>query len=160
MPSNVFAGALVGVAVISIGIYHFAFVAPRLRRLDATLRGDGVDPTGAAAESLALLRAAQTAYARLTDDRIDRLEGAVGRDLLRLGFVRYNSFSDVGSDQSFTLALLNTAGDGVVVTSIFGREETRTYGKAVRAFAAQQGSQEEQRAIAMARSNNGVLAVS
>lgn len=160
MPANVLAGAVVGVAVLSIGIYHFAFVAPRLRRLDATLRGEGIDPTGESAASLALLHAAQTAYVRRTDDRIERLESALGRDLLRLGFVRYNSFSDVGSDQSFTLALLNAAGDGVVVTSIFGREETRTYGKAVRAFVAQQGSKEEQSAIAMARSSDGVLAIS
>ncbi len=70
----------------------------------------------------------------------------------RVGFVRYNSFSDVGSDLSFTLALLNSDGDGVVLTNIYSREETRTYGKAVRKFVPQQGaSKEEQSAIAMAR---------
>ncbi|MBC5803571.1 MAG: DUF4446 family protein, partial [Candidatus Eremiobacteraeota bacterium] len=63
------------------------------------------------------------------------------------------------SDQSFTLALLNSQGDGVVITSIFAREETRTYGKAVRHFTPQQGvSKEEQTAIAMARNGDGVLA--
>jgi hypothetical protein len=57
---------------------------------------------------------------------------------------------------SFTLALLNEEGDGVVVTSIYSREETRTYGKAVRKFVPQQGaSKEEQSAIAMARTGAG-----
>jgi hypothetical protein len=66
--------------------------------------------------------------------------------------VRYNSFSDVGSDLSFTLALLNSEGDGVLITSIYSREETRTYGKAVRKFATQQGaSKEELEALSAAR---------
>ena len=70
----------------------------------------------------------------------------------RVGFVRYNSFSDVGSDLSFTLALLNREGDGVLITSIYSREETRTYGKSVRNFATQQGaSKEELEALAAAR---------
>jgi hypothetical protein len=71
--------------------------------------------------------------------------------------VRYNSFSDVGSDLSFTLALLNEDGDGVVITSIYSREETRTYGKSVRKYVPQQGaSKEEQSAIAMARTSVAV----
>ena len=158
MPSSTFAGLVVGVAVVSIGLYHFGFVAPRLRRLDAALRVDDVALAGDATSSLALLRAAHTALAQRTDERLERLEGSLVRDLLRIGFVRYNSFSDVGSDQSFTLALLSAEGNGVVVSSIFGREETRTYGKAVRAFTAQQdASKEEQSAIAMARNGDVAL---
>jgi hypothetical protein len=71
--------------------------------------------------------------------------------------VRYNSFSDVGSDLSFAFALLNGEGDGVVITSIYSREETRTFGKAVRKFVPQQdASKEENQAIAMARTGVGV----
>ncbi|GAC1312560.1 MAG: hypothetical protein NVSMB21_23200 [Vulcanimicrobiaceae bacterium] len=85
------------------------------------------------------------------------LERTYRRDVHRVGFIRYNSFDDVGSDLSFTLALLNDSGDGVVLTTIYSREETRTYGKAVRKFVPQQGaSKEEQSAIAMARTGVGV----
>jgi hypothetical protein len=128
-------------------------VGPRLRSIGRTLRGDGA---ASEAESVALLRASLLAYGKKTDERLDELEATVKRDLHRVGFIRYNSFDDVGSDLSFTLALLNDDGDGVVVTSIYSREETRTYGKAVRKFVPQQGaSKEEQSAIAMARTGLG-----
>jgi hypothetical protein len=145
-----------GVAVVSIGVYHVCIVAPRLRAIARTLAGSGDE---AEAASLAVVRAAVSELAKRTNARFEALEAAAAADTLRVGFLRYNSFSDVGSDQSFTLALLSNAGDGVVVSSIFAREERRTYGKAVRAFVPQQGASEEERAaIAMARGNMGALA--
>jgi len=148
MPISALAGLVFGVAVLTIGLYHVTFVGPRFRFVGRTLRGEGADE----GESVALLRAALLAYSKKADERLEELEGVVKRDLHRIGFIRYNSFDDVGSDLSFTLAMLNEEGDGVVVTSIYSREETRTYGKAVRKFVPQQGaSKEEQSAIAMAR---------
>ncbi len=154
MPISALAGLVFGVAVLSIGLYHMTFVGPRMRSILAKLAGEGGDD----AESLALLRAAQQAFAKRTDDRLESLESILEREVHRVGFVRYNSFSDVGSDLSFTLALVNAEGDGVVVTSIYSREETRTYGKSVRRFVPQQGaSKEEQSAIAMARTGTSAL---
>ncbi len=161
MPISALAGIMFGVAVVSIGFYHSAFVAPRLRAIGATLDGP-LGPNGDvdSAGSAALVRASLTSFAKETGERLERLERTVAHDLLRIGFVRYNSFSDVGSDQSFTLALVDRDGDGVVVTSIFGREETRTYGKSVLGFVAQQGvSKEEQAAIAMARDGEAATTV-
>jgi len=48
-----------------------------------------------------------------------------------VGVVRFNAFDDTGSDLSFALALLNHHGDGVVISSLFGRNETRIYAKPV-----------------------------
>jgi hypothetical protein len=153
MPISALAGLVFGVAVLTIGLYHLTFVGPRFRSIGKTLRGDGAESE---AESVALLRASMLAYAKKADERLEALEGVVKRDLHKVGFIRYNSFDDVGSDLSFTLALINDDGDGVVVTSIYSREETRTYGKAVRKYVPQQGaSKEEQSAIAMARTGAG-----
>jgi hypothetical protein len=145
MPVSSLWGLIVGVSVVSVGLYHLAFVGPRLRAIARALAGEG---DAADADSLALLKAA----ANKTNGRVDVLEALARKDLYRVGFVRYNSFADVGSDLSFTLALLNADGDGVVISSIYSREETRTFGKAVRQFTAQAGaSKEEESAIAMAR---------
>ncbi|NLC77511.1 MAG: DUF4446 family protein, partial [Clostridia bacterium] len=46
--------------------------------------------------------------------------------------VRYNAFTGLGSDQSFSLALLDSRDDGVVITSIYGREDSRFYAKPVK----------------------------
>ncbi len=77
--------------------------------------------------------------------RIERLEGAV-RSLAatdrrqegliegavrHVGLVRYDAFEDVGGRLSFSCALLDDHGDGVVVTSINGRQDTRVYAKPV-----------------------------
>ena len=75
------------------------------------------------------------------------------RDALRhLAVVRYDAFGDMGGHLSWSLALVDDGGHGVVVTSIHGRSEARTYAKSVAAWTSeQQLSPEEEEAIAHAR---------
>lgn len=49
----------------------------------------------------------------------------------RVGLVRYDAFPDMGGRLSFSAALLDERGDGVVISAINGRQETRAYGKPV-----------------------------
>jgi uncharacterized protein DUF4446 len=58
----------------------------------------------------------------------EMLEGAVQH----VGVVRFDAFEDMGGRLSFSAALLDARGDGVVITSINGRQETRCYAKHVR----------------------------
>lgn len=51
--------------------------------------------------------------------------------LQKIGFVRFNPFTDTGGDQSFILSLLDENGTGVVVSSLHSRENTRVYAKAI-----------------------------
>lgn len=46
-------------------------------------------------------------------------------------FKRYNAFPDMGSDLSFSVALLNDNNTGVLITSIYGRDENRVYLKPI-----------------------------
>ena len=50
----------------------------------------------------------------------------------QVGIVRFNPFSEVGGDQSFSIALLDGKGDGVVITSLYTREGNRVYGKPIK----------------------------
>jgi len=71
-----------------------------------------------------------------------------------LAVVRYDAFGDMGGHLSWSLALLDDSGNGVVLTSIHGRSEARTYAKNVSGWKSdQQISPEEQEAIAVARSS-------
>jgi hypothetical protein len=45
--------------------------------------------------------------------------------------LRYNPYEDTGGDQSFSLALLDNDGNGVVVTSLHSRSGTRVFSKPV-----------------------------
>lgn len=48
------------------------------------------------------------------------------------GLIRFNAFDNMGSDLSFSLAMLDHRGDGVVLTGLYGRDETRIYAKPIR----------------------------
>jgi hypothetical protein len=73
--------------------------------------------------------------------------------LRHLAVVRYDAFSDMGGRLSWSLALLDESGDGVVLTSIHGRSEARTYAKNIAAWSCdQQLSPEETEAVGAARS--------
>jgi len=73
-------------------------------------------------------------------------------DALRhVAVVRYDAFGDMGGRMSFSAALLDDAGDGLVLTSINGRSETRTYAKGVKAGSSDHSlSPEEEQAISYA----------
>jgi hypothetical protein len=76
--------------------------------------------------------------------------------LRHLHLVRYDAFTDMGGRLSWSLALVNDTGDGVVLTSIHGRSEARTYAKKVTAWACEQAmSPEETEAVASARGSRG-----
>ena len=53
------------------------------------------------------------------------------KGLHRIGFVRFNPFKDVGSNQSFSLALLDGKNNGVVVSSLHTRDASRVYAKPI-----------------------------
>jgi hypothetical protein len=78
---------------------------------------------------------------------------AEARGALRhLAVVRYDAFDDMGGHLSWSLALLDDSGDGVVLTSIHGRSDARTYAKNVTAWRSeQQLSPEELDAITGAK---------
>lgn len=72
--------------------------------------------------------------------------------LRHLAVVRYDAFGDMGGHLSWSLAILDDAGDGVVITSIHGRSDARSYAKSVTGWSCeQQLSPEEEEAIASAR---------
>lgn len=67
----------------------------------------------------------------------------------RLGFKRYNPFTDTGGDQSFSAAFLDDNGDGIMISSLHSRENTRLYAKKVEKgkVSTQALSREEQEVI-------------
>ena len=52
-------------------------------------------------------------------------------NLQKVGLVRFNPFADTGGNISFAIALLDGRGNGIVISSLHGREGTRIYAKPV-----------------------------
>lgn len=92
-------------------------------RLDDALRGI-LEGQGRAIQRL---ERAVRGLQRTEERQKGMIEGAVRR----VGLVRYDAFEDVGGRLSFSCALLDDRGNGVVVTSINGRQDTRVYAKPI-----------------------------
>lgn len=83
--------------------------------------------------------------------QVRQVEAYLQQAIQKVALVRFNPFDDTGGDQSFSVALLDPKGDGLVISSIFSRAATRVFAKPV-----QHGestytlSSEEQQAIRQA----------
>lgn len=92
-------------------------------RLDETLRGI-LQGQG---EQIQRLERAIRALHSTDKKQQTEIEGSVRK----VALLRYDAFEDVGGRLSFSCALLDDQGNGVVLTSINGRQETRVYAKPV-----------------------------
>lgn len=135
----------------------FALRLKKVRREYVLLRGEGEEKDIVAAVARAMRRV--EAIDKRVDGVVTSLQehAATGRYALqRFGLVRYDAFEEMGGRLSFSAALLDDHGDGVLITSINGRTETRTYAKAVKQLTSEHNlSEEEREAIASAMAGYG-----
>lgn len=86
----------------------------------------------------------------------EHLRELLGGTVSRIGVVRYDAFEDMGGQLSFSAALLDEHGNGLVLSAINGRSETRSYAKLLRDGRSEQNlSPEEQAAIETAQRETG-----
>ena len=143
--------AIAGVAVgaIGIGLASWAWIkVKRVRDAQRLLLGGGRRDLVDFAVSLQgrvddLNRAVDEVAAGLS--RIDRrVDGTVANTSI----VRYDAYEDTGGHQSASLAMLDSARSGIVVTAIQGRDYARIYMKELeRGRASVALSPEEQEAV-------------
>ena len=150
------AAAVVAVLALLVGISAHLRIR-RLRRGFAFLDGgDGKETVLEAVRgSVVETRALRDELGRARAD-LEKTRNDLGDALRHVAVVRYDAFGDMGGRLSFTAALLDDSGDGLVVTSIHGRSEARTYAKGVKNGASEQSlSPEEQQAIELAMRGPG-----
>jgi hypothetical protein len=68
---------------------------------------------------------------KLDRKEVQKLFTDLGKVKGRVGLVRYNAFHDLGSDLSFSVAILNNEQTGLVLTGLHNREQTYMYAKPV-----------------------------
>ena len=139
-----------GVALLLALLAHLRLA--RMKRAYAMLQGDGTGDVVTAvnrhvAEVTGLREQVAGQQSALATARADLADA-----IRHVAVVRYDAFPDMGGRLSFSAALLDDAGDGLVLTSINGRSETRTYAKGVKAGKSEHTlSPEESQAIGFAR---------
>lgn len=148
------AAAAFGLPFLILLIWNIVLTSKlgKLKRAHAKLIGDtGVqqleDVMQAIHGQLAQLEKRQhelDAVLKQQDRRLSAMKGKVG-------IHRFNAFSDSGSDLSFSVAFVNEEQDGVVITGLYGREQTFLYAKPIdKGQSAYLLSPEEKKAINLA----------
>ncbi|MBP2651248.1 MAG: hypothetical protein H6Q74_2073 [Firmicutes bacterium] len=126
---------LVITVLILLALIVFININIKLSRLNkkysAMMRGTD----GGNLESLLMKQSTQIAQAV---DQVSKMDieckklSAISKNCVqKVGLVRFNAFEDVGSDLSFALAILDGQNNGLVISSIYGRSESRIYAKPV-----------------------------
>lgn len=147
-------------AIVAIGLGFIALIttviiairqAKLLKRYRLLLSGD----QGKDLEQFLLGQGAAIEQLQSELAALQRRTDALGTDarlhVQKVGTVRYSAFPDMGSDLSFAIAFLDANDNGVVLSSLYGRNESRTYAKPIQAGkSTYQLSDEEKEAIARA----------
>jgi hypothetical protein len=153
--------AAVVLAALAVVLSGVAIAGQRRVRRTYRAFSSGGEP-GVGPDVLSLLRRHVDEVAGLRDDvraqrrHGDELSERLGSCLSRVATVRYDAFDDMGGRMSFSSALLDEHGDGLVVSAINGRTETRIYAKPVRDGSSRHHlSEEELEAVRQALSGSG-----
>jgi uncharacterized protein DUF4446 len=142
---------LLGVLALVVGVAVFMSVASLRRRIIMVQgRGGKEDILEAVSRQIEEVRAMRGDIRQVAAE-VQRLAEAFRSALQRFAVYRYDAFEDMGGQLSFSAAILNDLGDGLVISCINGRQEARTYAKPVqRASSPYNLSPEEQEAIRLA----------
>lgn len=146
--------ALAALAIAALGLA--AWLAVRLNRSEQRyarlMTGiDGGDLQQVLDAHVTEVRSAMDCIKEL-DTLARGLELSGRKHMQRVGFLRFNPFRDAGGDQSFSLALTDTEGNGFVLSSLRSRDASLVYGKPLAGWNSPYPlTDEEQQAIEKAR---------
>jgi len=154
---TVVAVAALVVAVVAVALGWVAHRRHQLiQRRFEVLWGDG--EADVATVLAAQARRLGTERARIDTLATDvaSLRGDLAQTLQHVAVVRYDAFGDMGGRMSFSAAVIDDNGDGMVISSIHARGESRTYAKGIVGGASDTTlTPEEQQALAAARDDSG-----
>jgi len=128
--------AAAGVAVLALCLAVVMFLQVRRLRADqrVVLGEQGVDLVGHVAALDASFRALHsyvTDIAERLDARVGIAEARLDGAISHCGLIRYDAYNEMSGRQSTSIALLDSACNGVVLSSIHHRDTSRLYAKQV-----------------------------
>ncbi len=124
-----FLAALVVVLILLLAL--FVRLSRLTKRHKSLISGmDGLNLEELLESYLGKVHAAEVQVKEL-EEICHKLSSYARKSLQNVALVRFNAFENMGSDLSFAAAFLDMNGDGLVISSINSREESRVYAKPV-----------------------------
>lgn len=89
------------------------------------------------------------------NNKLVLIDEKLSQCLKKISLERYNAFQGIGGEQSFSVAMLDDNGNGIILSSIHGRDDARTYAKTViNGKSTYNLSEEEKRVLSNALNKN------
>lgn len=123
---------LISISFLFLILIIILFVKNRKlkKRYNEFMKGSEVDIETLLRESIEKSADIQDSYKYIRDS-IDSIQTQLKNCVQKVGIVRYNAVSGVGSDLCFAVALLDEEDTGVVINGIYTRDGSYTYAKEV-----------------------------
>ena len=148
--SSTLAGAF-GVAALFVAVLALVFAIQALRA--RTVTSDKLTPAASPEPEPQLEQpepkpGTVKSELRKLNKELAATRGELKETLQHLAVVRYDAFGETGGKLSWSMAILDNHGDGVVLTSINSRADARTYAKEIKTFTSESKlSPEEEEAL-------------
>lgn len=113
-------------------IYVMVRLSTMSSRYRAMMRGSSKDDLeGMLIQHVRTVEEVAATNARILEEN-ELIRQFIRQSLVRVASVRFRAFEDMGGDLSYAVALLDANNDGVIFSSIFAREDSRSYIKPIK----------------------------
>jgi len=151
MEGWMFAGAVLFCIIILLWIAALVKIGKLKKRLDRFVSDTGMPDLESVIRALHERMEEMAAATKELDRRVAALESKTADMKANVGFLRYNAFGDRGNDLSFSVAMVDDRMNGVVISSLHSRDESRMYAKPIDSGASSYPlTPEEKQAISLA----------
>ncbi len=147
-------GTLLGFLAAVVGLVLHSRLQGFLRPYASLLAATEKEGASAALQAQVLGIERNVERIEATHDYAQRIDARLQGALQGVGFLKYDAFEDIRGQQSYSLCLLDARQDGVIITSIAGRNDYRGYAKPVKNGCCDLAmSGEEKQVLALAKSS-------
>lgn len=125
----IFAGAII---ILFVLVFTLAYKYSNISKKYFALVGDEEDSTieDILLKNNEVLKEISETESELIN-KLEELESKFSLSVQNVGIIRYNAFGELGPELSFSMALLDEYLNGIVITSIHGRQQSSCYGKSI-----------------------------
>ncbi len=136
---------VLGIAMIA-GFGVLAWLVLEMRRRMARVLGGARSSGDLTNDLLQRMMRAETKI-EVIEPRLAAAEAIGQMSVQKVGFLRFNPFQDTGGDNSFIIVMLDSADSGFILSSLYRREGTQIFAKAVERGAAKQKLSDEEQSV-------------
>jgi hypothetical protein len=145
---------------LALLVFFIILLIAWIIRLEIKFRRLTAGKSGNIEESIVHLKNNQKEVEKFTSEMekyLTDVEKRLQKSVQAVETIRFNAFDGVGANQSFATALINQHGDGVIFSSLYGRERTSVFSKPLKNHTSEHGlSEEEKQAVKKAKETRDI----